>query len=373
MPLNATNFFPGGPIKAADMLQYYNLFTGVMLDQPVTFANTLQIGGSQSTGSVPFRVSSVAAGTANVIEVRTLPTDANPVLAIARTGPISLGAGGGSALDASLTRSGVNEITASGTFKATTVSVVAGDLTLTAGVLHLGGATGVIAGGTVSTNFNNNANNATNLTITDAGLVSIPRGSLGVGVAAASSQTVHITAPAATQTGLALDGTLTSAGGFAQGFLVNPTFIAGANSDSVYGISIAPTWNANTHNTLTAYGIYVQTGAVPAGFSTNYGIYVATPTGGSVTNIGVRISGGAPALQVDAGGLSIIGGGLLVGGTAPVVGANQIGLGGPIVGTGAGGAATLGQIGGSGPTINAQLNWLPINVAGANRFIPIWG
>jgi hypothetical protein len=39
---------------------------------------------------------------------------------------------------------------------------------------------------------------------------------------------------------------------------------------------------------------------------------------------------------------------------------------------GGGAAATLGTIGGAGPTVAAQNSWLPILVAGAVRFIPIW-
>ena len=56
MPLDTTNFHAQGPVKSVDLMQFYNLFTGVMTDQPVTHANTLTVGGSQGVTSVPLRV-----------------------------------------------------------------------------------------------------------------------------------------------------------------------------------------------------------------------------------------------------------------------------------------------------------------------------
>jgi hypothetical protein len=81
------------------------------------------------------------------------------------------------------------------------LTVTAGNITLTAGTLSVAGnlilnsAAGVIQGGTVSTNFNNNASNATNLTILDTGAVTIARGNLTLTVgnlifSAAASQII---------------------------------------------------------------------------------------------------------------------------------------------------------------------------------------
>jgi hypothetical protein len=44
----------------------------------------------------------------------------------------------------------------------------------------------------------------------------------------------------------------------------------------------------------------------------------------------------------------------------------------PSAALGGGAAATLGTIGGSGPTVAAQNQWLPINVNGNARFIALW-
>jgi len=42
------------------------------------------------------------------------------------------------------------------------------------------------------------------------------------------------------------------------------------------------------------------------------------------------------------------------------------------VANGGGGAPTFGTIGGSGPTATAQSGWLPLNIDGNSRFIPVW-
>ena len=42
MPLSATNFIQNGPNLHQDHLQFFNLLTGVMTDQPVTISNTVQ-------------------------------------------------------------------------------------------------------------------------------------------------------------------------------------------------------------------------------------------------------------------------------------------------------------------------------------------
>lgn len=57
-------------------------------------------------------------------------------------------------------------------------TIAAGGLTITAGNLVFGAANAVIQGGATNLNFNNNAGNATNLTIADGGLITIGRGNL---------------------------------------------------------------------------------------------------------------------------------------------------------------------------------------------------
>ena len=50
MPLSAANFVPEGTNAHTDHLQFYQLLTGVMADQPVTIANTLSATALVSTG-----------------------------------------------------------------------------------------------------------------------------------------------------------------------------------------------------------------------------------------------------------------------------------------------------------------------------------
>jgi hypothetical protein len=114
MPLSAVNFVPQGPIKSADLIQFFNLFTGTMTDQPVTFKNTLTVGGNQGVSSAPLRVQGVSAQTANFVEVRLLAADAQPAFIVNPTGTLGWGPGGGTAVDATLSRSGVGILTVSG-------------------------------------------------------------------------------------------------------------------------------------------------------------------------------------------------------------------------------------------------------------------
>jgi hypothetical protein len=56
MPLNTANMTLNGHLTSADMLQYANLLTGVMTDQPVRIANTVSVGAS------PLMLGAAAAG-----------------------------------------------------------------------------------------------------------------------------------------------------------------------------------------------------------------------------------------------------------------------------------------------------------------------
>jgi hypothetical protein len=58
------------------------------------------------------------------------------------------------------------------------LTVTSGNVVITAGNLTFGTAVSVIVPGATSINFNNNANSATNLTITDGGLITIGRSRL---------------------------------------------------------------------------------------------------------------------------------------------------------------------------------------------------
>jgi hypothetical protein len=67
-------------------------------------------------------------------------------------------------------------------------------------------------------------------------------------------------------------------------------------------------------STITnASGVYVA--SQTAGGTNNYGIYVEAPSGGGGVNYGIYVAGGAPAIQVAAGGIVITGSSRVTGGT----------------------------------------------------------
>jgi hypothetical protein len=143
MPLNATNFVPlTGNIKAADLVQFFNLFTGVMTDQPVVFGNTLMIGGNQPAGSSPLRINGVAAQTANMVEARGLGADVQPLFSVGPTGTISWGPGGSTGTDVTLRRSAANQLTLTGLAGTPALVVPVGGVTAN-GAIDVTGATSV--------------------------------------------------------------------------------------------------------------------------------------------------------------------------------------------------------------------------------------
>jgi hypothetical protein len=104
MALNATNFVSKGPVLHADMLQFYNLFTGVMSDQPVTFRNTLNVGGNQTTSTVPLKLYGAVGQTSHLIDLYADPGQAQPGFGFGAIGTFGWGPGGTGAQDTFLSR-----------------------------------------------------------------------------------------------------------------------------------------------------------------------------------------------------------------------------------------------------------------------------
>jgi len=185
VPLSAVDFVPlTGQIKAASHKQFFDLFTGVMTDQPVAFANTLMVGGSQGAGAAPVRINGVAAQTANMIEARALAADVQPLFSIGPTGTISWGPGGATGADVTLRRSAANQLTLTGLAGTPALVIPVGGVTVQAGGitatgtpdLTLGTAASRIVPGATSLSLRNTANNADNLLVTDAGAATIRAG-----------------------------------------------------------------------------------------------------------------------------------------------------------------------------------------------------
>jgi hypothetical protein len=70
----------------------------------------------------------------------------------------------------------------------------------------------------------------------------------------------------------------------------------------------------------SAHGVYVD--PITTGNSNNYGIMVQTPSGASGNNHGIYVAGGAPAIYVATGGITVIAGDLNVASGRVFAGAN---------------------------------------------------
>ena len=104
MPLTPVDFVPKGPVKSADMQQFFNLFTGVMIDQPVTFSNVLNVGGSQGNTTVPLKLYGAPGQTSHLIDLYTDKTSAQPGFGFSALGTFGWGPGGSAPIDTTLSR-----------------------------------------------------------------------------------------------------------------------------------------------------------------------------------------------------------------------------------------------------------------------------
>jgi len=138
------------------------------------------------------------------------------------------------------------------------------------------------------------------------------------------------------------------------------------------GATYAPTG----HTGVIADGLFVA--GVTGGNLNNICIEVGTPSGASGLNVGIRLFGGAPALQIDAGGLTVTAGitlaagGLVIAGSQPSVTAGQLGFGGAFAAPNGASNTLSGPIKGTGtgPNSLAVNTWIPVNAGGTTLWIP---
>jgi hypothetical protein len=104
VPLNATNFYPKGPVTSSDMRQFYDMFTGVMTDQPATFRNVLSIGGNQGVTTVPLKVYGAVGQNTNLVDLYTDRAAPQPGFGFGALGNFAWGPGGASPQDTFLSR-----------------------------------------------------------------------------------------------------------------------------------------------------------------------------------------------------------------------------------------------------------------------------
>lgn len=106
MALSSSGISSGAsPISYLHVLQFFNALTGVMLDQALTFKNTLTVGGgSEATSANKLTLVGVTSQTGVMLRTLLASGDANPTFQIDKNGKHSWGAGSGSAVDTTLER-----------------------------------------------------------------------------------------------------------------------------------------------------------------------------------------------------------------------------------------------------------------------------
>lgn len=165
MPLTAVDFVPKGPVKSLDLMQFYNLFTGAMNDQPVTFSNVLNVGGAQDLGSVPLRVYGAVGQTTDLIDLYTDRNQATPGFGMNAAGSFAWGPGGAAPQDTFMTRIGGSPDTAG--LHITPALNVSGPLSVLGGSLSFGDVHHVISNGGLDTRGSGIVNVVQNLAAQD--------------------------------------------------------------------------------------------------------------------------------------------------------------------------------------------------------------
>lgn len=170
MPLiGVPDIAPGLGIKAADILQYFNLFTGVMQDQPVTFKYQALIGGGStiSPASTVLTVKGVATQSGDLI--LTQDNLGNPLFEVKADGSIAqhnaasiiTGSGGLQVTGGGLT------VTAGGLIVTAGGIAVSGGLTVSTGLLTVS-AGGLTVTGDILSHGSTNDSSAFGLQVTNA-------------------------------------------------------------------------------------------------------------------------------------------------------------------------------------------------------------
>jgi hypothetical protein len=106
MPLSAVDFVVKGPIRSADIRQFVDLFTGVMLDQPITFRNSVVIGGNQGQTQAALSLYGAVGQTSNLLNLYPTTASLNPTFGFAASGAFGWGPGGSLVQDTFLSRIG---------------------------------------------------------------------------------------------------------------------------------------------------------------------------------------------------------------------------------------------------------------------------
>jgi hypothetical protein len=271
------------------MLQFVNLFTGVMTDQPVTFKNALSVGTNQGAGTPPVRVYGAVGQTGHLIDLYPSASSLNPGWGVGALGQFAWGPGGSTVQDTFLSRIA----TQNGHTSDTAGLLINPYLEVLGGLGFDGPLTWKTSGAVITQGGAGSFAVSISQDLYVSRSVGIGTGPiLGYGLVMGGSYSTY-----AMDIGPILTGT-TSVGGL----LLQPT--AGATiSGNLEVLQTAPQTAASTTvpgvigihvfnvtkgsgSTVTSdYGMIIE--AQTAGATNNFGLYVAPPSGGSTNNWGI--------------------------------------------------------------------------------------
>jgi hypothetical protein len=278
VPLSAVNFVNKGPVLHNDLLQFYNLFTGTMVDQPVTFRNTLVVGGNQGSTTVPLRIYGAVGQTGDLLDLYVDPSHAQASFGFGASGNFAWGPGGVAPQDTFLTRIAMQNGHASDTAGLLITPRLEVSGVLQALQYTYLNQTTISSPSPFAVEINQDLSVDRYLSVGK---------NAAVGQAAVSWQALNVSGQS-----------LSASSGYAIGAQIGPSMVATANNDGLINLWLTGSFNAATHTGVTQYGMLVTPTWTNAGFDA-YGIYVGQIATGNTNNIGVLIAQPTGASQLN--------------------------------------------------------------------------
>ena len=314
MPLTAANFITKGPVLHQDLLQFFNLFTGAMTDQPVVFKNTLFVGGNQGNTTVPLRLYGATGQTGHLIDLYVDPSQAQPGFGFSALGNFGWGPGGAAPIDTTLSR----------------VATQNGHATDTAGLLitpylEVNGPIQATSyqfsnGATITGPAANpfliavNQDLTVNRDLTVSRNVAVTSGHIGINTAPPTAPNGAVIGigpgPGGTPQAIAVTGTFvgTSTSGAVGGIVGQATVQAGFNNGGATGVLWAnPVYTSGGFTGLTAETALLSMQPLPSGYVFGNVLHLGAPSGASGLNRSMLADGHVDASGVRATGYSIAG------------------------------------------------------------------
>src|SRR5215472_7875803 len=270
-----------------------------MVDQPITFKNTVNVGGSQGTTTVPLKLYGAVGQTTHLIDLYQDPTQSQPGWGIAALGAMGWGPSGSGAQDTFLSRIATQNGHASDTagLLVSPYLEVAGGIGFNGALNFLSSGASIQQGGagSLALTFNQDLTVNRDATVTRRlSVAGTPANALPSGIVL---------------TGQFQSTSGTGATGQNIGSSVGPQ--TAVNGTAVYHLYVQGGFNANGATGTIGVAIAAYPLSVSSGYAQVIAVDANQPQGGSQENISVR-----------AGGLTKVGGYLQVYGSvqAPTTG-----------------------------------------------------